>query len=67
MLFHHEWLAVKKSLDSVLKHYPNSQIILGRDQLEPEENNLLENFSSKLSNQDLAWKNSSYLKNQEVA
>jgi hypothetical protein len=45
MLFHHEWLAVKKSLDSVLKHYPNSQIILGRDQLEPEENKLLENFS----------------------
>lgn len=45
MLFHHEWVAVKNSLDSVLRYYPHCQIILGRDQLEPEQNMLLENFS----------------------
>lgn len=45
MLFHHEWVAVKNSLDSVLRYYPNCQIILGRDELEPEQNKLLENFS----------------------
>jgi hypothetical protein len=38
MLFHHEWLAVRKSLESVLKYYPNCQIILGRDELAPEIN-----------------------------
>lgn len=38
MLFHHEWNAVRKSLESVLKHYPNCQILLGRDVLAPENN-----------------------------
>lgn len=45
MLFHHEWLAVRKSLESVIKYYPNCQIILGRDELEPETNDELKSIN----------------------
>lgn len=48
MLFHHEWLAVRKSLESVLKHYPKCQIILGRDALAPETNSELSRFDYEL-------------------
>jgi len=35
MIFHHEWSAVEVSLKSFRKFYPNGQIILARDSLNP--------------------------------
>lgn len=45
MLFHHEWNALIRSLDSVKKYYPDAQFILGRDTLEFRRRDLVADYS----------------------
>jgi hypothetical protein len=45
MLFHHEWNALIRSLESVEKFYPDAQVILGRDTLEFSRYDLVERFN----------------------